>query len=574
MFSRPMFRLEYKTATRKHRPFLIRVIFAASLALVGLLVGLAAFSRGSRFDYQAGILFFGRAMFIATIVIELLVLGFAVPAYVASAISGEREKDTLPLLLITRLTPLEIVLTKAFARWLPVTNLLLTGLPILAISSWLAELESEWILAFIVVLTSSAFMATMAILASAQREKIATSNAQATTWMFGWLIGFPMLSVMPSGTTSLWGMLLGEITSLAYLIGLSSPLSLLTDHRWSSGAGELDLLARVGIMIGLQVVFGAILIGVAARRLPPRDKVPPKPELVPETRPECGDDPIYWREFEMANRRGTVINFASGFRLIWKLVVTVFTSILGLVATVIIMALPIGMLVAGIYYFTSAFLEMWQHGYGSTTPFDERGRFSQIVIGGTGLLAFLPALSAGSAIIARIKSERDKKTWDDFLMTPLTGEDIIESKTRAGLDTIWAAFKLLGVLWLAGLVCGVLNPLGIAWATLDLILLARASAAMGLYQGIRACSDPAAMNQFAATKMIATLFHMFWLLCALAPLSMITQIANTLGGWIWSAIFLGALAIPIITLKVTRNLTQRTIERFDEWVGRPVANAK
>ena len=168
MFSGPLFRAERRASIRGRRPFVFRTIFTIVLVLVSLPIG-SVLNESPIWaaNPQARPLYFGRSLLIATISIELLTLLFFVPASVGGAIADERQKDTLTLLLLTRLTSIEIVLTKAFARWLPAANLVFTGLPFLVVGAWLAGLEYEAGLALLVLLSSSAFMACLSILASA-----------------------------------------------------------------------------------------------------------------------------------------------------------------------------------------------------------------------------------------------------------------------------------------------------------------------------------------------------------------------------------------------------------------------
>ncbi len=214
MFSGPMFRRESQAATSKGRPFVFRAAFAVVLGIIALLVALIVFQTNSAMDSRQKFILYGRILFLDTIVADLLVLIFLVPAQVAGAIAEEREKDTLPMLLLTRLTPFEIVVTKAFARWLPTTNPILTGLPMLVISAWLAGLEFESVLAVLVMASTSWFMASLAILASARRELVAVARAQTMGWIFGWLIGPPIMTVIPVSSGTLWGELLMELKSL------------------------------------------------------------------------------------------------------------------------------------------------------------------------------------------------------------------------------------------------------------------------------------------------------------------------------------------------------------------------
>jgi ABC-type Na+ efflux pump permease subunit len=565
MFSAPMFRHEYRSATRGRRPFVFRLVFAAVLGLVALLIGLVVYSAKSGDSDRTRMLYFGRAVFIATVCIEMLFLAFFVASYVGGSVAEEREKDTLPMLLLTRLTSVEIVLTKAVARWLPAINLPLIGLPVLVVAAWAAGLEVESLCAMLLLLSSSAFMATLAILASAQRGQVGTARAQATSWIFVWLFVPPFLSVMRNTEGSLWGDLLGEIKRIGTLIAPSSPLSLVTDSTWYRRVGGLE--GRLSLMIGLQAAFGLIMIGLAASRLQAREKNPNWTDPTRGHRPPCGDDPIYWREYELPARRGAGSLFVVRLRFVWIMVRSILISVLTLVAVLLSLAVPVGLLVATLHYGFAAFRELWNHGWGG--PFEARSHFNLLIRAATGLLALLPTLSVASLVAGRITTERDKKTWDAFLTTPLTGAEIVRSKARVAAHSLWQAAWPLPILWALGLACGVVLPLGVALSAIDLVLAFWANVALGLYLAIRPGPTNSA-NSRAATSMLAAFVLHTPLVAALLASPREIAVFDTWSPRLRWGVMLAGLAIMILTGMIARWLTRRTLEHFEEWVGRPV----
>lgn len=83
------------------------------------------------------------SMILALQFLAVLVL---TPPYVASAIPAEREGGTLPLLFTTHLGDREIVLGKAVSRVVHLFGLLLTGLPILALTQWFGGVDMGWLI--------------------------------------------------------------------------------------------------------------------------------------------------------------------------------------------------------------------------------------------------------------------------------------------------------------------------------------------------------------------------------------------------------------------------------------------
>jgi hypothetical protein len=311
----------------------------------------------------------GRSVFIATVCAELLLLLFFTPAFLGGAIADERARGTLPLLLMTRLTRTEIVLTKGVARWLSTLSLILTGLPVIVASAWAAGLEAEMLVALVALLSSSAFMAALSLWASAARADAATARAQAKAWTFGWILAPPCLSILPINTGTLWGLLLAELKSLCVLVAPSSPLSLVTDHRWwYSPPLAASLAERVAEMVALQVLFGLIALAFAASWLQARERNPNWTDPTRGYRPPCGDDPIYWREYEMPLRRGGGSILALRLRLLVIYIRAMLINAGGLLSTLLTLAIPIGLLVATVYYGFAAFEELRQYGYGAIRP--------------------------------------------------------------------------------------------------------------------------------------------------------------------------------------------------------------
>jgi hypothetical protein len=574
MLTGPLFRREYQAATKTRRPFMFRAVFAVLLGLVGLTVGLVVFLPEYGMSSQDRVSLFGRSLFLSTIAVELVVLTFFVPAYVAGAIAEEREKDTFSLLLLTRLTPVEIAATKAVARWLPTTNPILTGLPVLVASGWLAGLEIEPWLTVLVLVTTSGFMATLSILASAGREQVGPARAQATGWTFGWLIGPPVMTVIPVTSGSLWGELLAELKSLCSLVAPSSPVSLLTDPGWYyHRPGALDLQGRVALMVGLQTLFGLAALGLAAGRLKAREKNPNWADPTRGYRPPCGDDPIFWREYELPMRRGSGSAIFMLVRYVWILIRSVLISLLTLLAVLVSLAIPLGLLIATIYYGSAAFRELWDHGYGPNGPFVARTHFNLLIRSATGLLGLLPSLGVASLVSARITTERDKKTWDAFLTTPLESEEILRSKARVSLTGLGQTAKALPILWAIGLACGVVTLPGLALAAVDLLMVAWANVALGLYLGLRPGTTVEASNRAGWWLLGLMLSHTPMLAAALASPRELATFAT----WdlrIRVGLVLVGLAVPVLTGAVAWSWTRRVRERFDEWVGRPIPSGR
>ena len=464
--------------------------------------------------------------------------------------------------------PIEIVLTKALACWLPVTHMILPALPILAVTAAIAGLERLAIPALLGLLSTSAFMAVLSITASAQREREGTAKAQATAWIFGWLF-IPVLPYLPASSGSFWGDLLLELKELCKLVSPSSPLTIAFDHGWRSGSPTMPLEARMALMIGLQAVGGLVLLVYASTYLKTRERNPNWTDPTRGHRPACGEDPIYWREYELPMRKGGASLLVIRLRYLVILIRALLMNLLMLLANLLTLAIPIGLVVATIYYGGAAFRELWQFGYGGNGPNSARDQFHYMILGATAMLALFPTAGLISTIVDRIALERSKKTWDIFLTTPLEGRDILESKARVAASGIWQAAWPVPILWVLGIACGVISPIGAIFAGLDLLIVSWGSVALGLFLGIRPGSPGAAASRASLTTMLFILLHATLLAALLASPGWIARVAS-LGHYAVAGVLISGSAVMILTGLAAYSYTRRTLDRFDEWVGRPV----
>ena len=113
----PVLRNESKLSVRTPRFSLMILIYISVLA-TGILIFYNSYSRDI---YASGINPQGAVtLYITMAVIQAILLMFIVPSLTATSICSEREKQTLDILLSTRLTPLQIIFGKLSASSLKV----------------------------------------------------------------------------------------------------------------------------------------------------------------------------------------------------------------------------------------------------------------------------------------------------------------------------------------------------------------------------------------------------------------------------------------------------------------------
>ena len=165
--------------------------------------------------------------------------------------------------------------------------------------------------------------------------------------------------------------------------------------------------------------------------------------------------------------------------------------------------------------------------------------------------------------------ERSKKTWEPLLTTPLTGSEILSSKSRVAARYIWAAARWLIPLWLLGIACGALHPLGALAAAASLA----AGIWLGLAMGVRAAIRPGATTRSVNTAAAIWSLTMMVVggLTVIAPLCSGRDLDRLRAG---DARLPGLLAFVVVAAAHRDGrpgpvVTRRCFDRFDEWSGRP-----
>lgn len=127
----PVFKRETTVEARSFRLALMLLIFNGVLAIVALLNMYSVIARvrvTAEIQYAS---FLDLYTFVAAI--EFVMLLIIIPALTAGSISGERERQTLELMLTTRMTPAQIVTGKLFAGLSTVSMLIISSFPVLAL---------------------------------------------------------------------------------------------------------------------------------------------------------------------------------------------------------------------------------------------------------------------------------------------------------------------------------------------------------------------------------------------------------------------------------------------------------
>lgn len=166
----PILRNELKLHARTVRLPIILVIYNLVLSCVAVL-----FMASIQNQYQSGYpIQYDELMEIFTILgwIQCVLVCFMVPILTASAIAGEREKQTLDLMLTTSISPFSIILGKLVAAMCTVCILVLSSVPILSISFLFGGMSWKDMIAFLfVVIAIGVFVGSIGLFFSSLVKK-------------------------------------------------------------------------------------------------------------------------------------------------------------------------------------------------------------------------------------------------------------------------------------------------------------------------------------------------------------------------------------------------------------------
>ncbi len=135
----------------------------------------------------------GRNLFIGLMIIEAVLCALFAPALTAGAISAEREQQTLDLLLLTRLSPMNIIVGKLISSLSFILVILLCALPVAAISFLLGGVSPAqlwWSL--LMILATVLNFGCMGVYASSRFQKTATAVTIAYGAGLLWLGTLPL----------------------------------------------------------------------------------------------------------------------------------------------------------------------------------------------------------------------------------------------------------------------------------------------------------------------------------------------------------------------------------------------
>lgn len=410
-------------ASRK-RTYVIRTVYAIGLFVTFVILYSHFVQRPGFVIGNRALLGTGRMIFDQLVAIQLAAIYILLPATLAGAITEERERGSLQLLMLTRLSASQIVIQKLISRLIPMFTLILLSLPLFALAYSFGGIGKGdiWLAVYWLVLNGFYVGAFTLMISCSFRS---TAQAVSAAYLLGApviLMGIPWIGALAADGIAGLGSILGSESVYPFAeyvrIATRPPFEIYWNNRgaggWSAWFYGFSPIAMGAIFLTL----GCVQLkahrherrGSAALKFQRRldstltevneamggivlfrgREVPP------------GDTPILWRE--------------SRKRALGKLEY--------FVRALLVMEIPTAAI--GVTFLVNSFA-----GKGSWVGLATMTIFFWIVA----------SLSITICAVHLIPNERSQRTLDVLLTTPLSGREILTQKIR-GLNRLKLLFAI------------------------------------------------------------------------------------------------------------------------------------
>ncbi|MHB8507428.1 MAG: ABC transporter permease [Candidatus Dormibacteria bacterium] len=186
----PIIEKEVLSRMRSWRaPVLITLFIAILGAIAYAAFAVASVSAGQSGFNSSNAALVGTGIFATMTVTEMILVFFMSPALTAGSISGERERQTLELLLCTRVRPLGIVVGKLISSLLFVVLLLLISLPLFSLVFLIGGIEVDQVIGIAVIgLVTAAVLGSIGVLLSCIARGTISSTVGAYAVAFAFVV--------------------------------------------------------------------------------------------------------------------------------------------------------------------------------------------------------------------------------------------------------------------------------------------------------------------------------------------------------------------------------------------------
>ncbi len=468
-----------------------------------------------------------QATFASVMYCQLMLVLVATPGLFAGTFPDERKRKTLHYLLQTPLSGVEIVLGKLLAGMARVASALLVVFPIVMMFTLLGGIDPLLVLlGYAGILSTAVLVGSFTLLISVGSKR--TGIVYLLIYVLGylWITGTFVLRVMPGsprGFEAIWPW----VRWANDFVYPTSPFSILSNQLFRGSLRSLpfDVLKMVLYQMGYATVF-VLLAGVRvrpafrkieeegvggwlrrlfrmgrAKKKPARGAVRGQPAVggsrglrIPfwPRRPECGNQPVRWREMFVVRVRGKA-------RLLILLVSAGFAYGIGREL-----------------WHEINFNPQWLHEY-------IRGTSMPLVVVWLGAIT---CLAAGS-----VASECDSDTWISLVSTPLSPREILFGKM---LGAVWRAKWLvvaMVALWTLDLATGGLPWQAYVLALVELGVFAWFGCALGVFLSLTVGLGPRirarGSSQATSAAILCLILHAVLPLILIGPILYVLELRQT-----------------------------------------------
>lgn len=279
----PVLRNESKISVRSIKFTLMIFAYTAVLSVAVMIyyssVNEAIFSNGLYLESS-------KLFYVVMAIGQAILLLFIVPALSSTAICSEREKQTLDILLSSKLTPLQIIIGKVSASSLRVIILIISTMPLYAIGALIGVVKISNILSLIVFfIVNTIFVSSIGVFIStcAKTSKVSTTLSYAVvlaiymgiiviTWailiitIYNKDMSGTALTTMPKASPIVYlSPVVGFVSLLLNQVGLGLEFSSIFSEFGISMYSEY-------ISIVIQLVLSGLFIYLASVKLNPLNK--------------------------------------------------------------------------------------------------------------------------------------------------------------------------------------------------------------------------------------------------------------------------------------------------------------
>lgn len=195
----PIFAKEMVEMSRRWRYYQNRIIFGVVVLIVLLMV-----HQESQYRYmnRGGVTLqtlskMAEVFFLSYLWVQYLLVYLFVPFFLTGVIAGEREHKTLELLFTTQLGNREIIFGKLGSRVVSMMMLILSGVPIVAITMLFGGVNPQvFLYALLSTMLAVLYTSSMAIYFSTTTKTTMGALVRTYWWMICWILIVPMIAGM------------------------------------------------------------------------------------------------------------------------------------------------------------------------------------------------------------------------------------------------------------------------------------------------------------------------------------------------------------------------------------------